>query len=80
MERSQVEVDRLYDTTVIEADILQTGATTSSTGGKNFISRDTINNVLQSGFVNESILEAESTWAKIETSNPDGEFLGPFHV
>jgi ABC-type antimicrobial peptide transport system permease subunit len=78
MERSQVEVDHLYETTVIEADILQTGSTTS--GGKDFISRDTIDNVLQSGFVNESFLEAESTWAKIETINPEGEFPGPFQV
>lgn len=76
--RSQVEVDRLYDTTVIEADILQTGSTTS--GAKNFISRETIDRVLNSGFVNESFLEAESTWVKIETSNPEGEFLGPFQV
>jgi ABC-type antimicrobial peptide transport system permease subunit len=80
MERSQVVVDRLYDTTVIEADILQTGSTTSSTGGKDFISRETIDGVLNSGFVNESILEAESTWAKIEINDSKGKFPGSFAV
>jgi hypothetical protein len=78
MERSRMEIDRLYDTTVIEADILQTGSTTSSTGGKDFISRRTIDSVLNSGFVKKSVLEAESTWANIETS--EDRFPGIFPV
>jgi ABC-type antimicrobial peptide transport system permease subunit len=76
--RSQVEVDHLYETTAIEADILQTGSTTS--GAKDFITRDTIDDVLNSGFVNESFLEAESTWAKIEINDSEGKFPGSFPV
>ena len=78
MERSRMEIDRLYDTTVIEADILQSSSTTSSSGGKDFISRRTIDSVLNSGFVKNSVLEAESTWANIETSKD--KFPGIFHV
>lgn len=80
MDRSQKEIDRLYNTTEIEADILKTGSTTSSSGGEDFISRQIINSVFTSGFVNESILEAETTWVKIETLESEGEFSGKFAV
>lgn len=80
MERSQMEIDRLYDTTVIEADILQTSSTTSSTGGTTFISRRAIDSVLNSGFVKESVLEAESVWSKIEINDPQNKFPGAFRV
>jgi len=80
MDRSQKEIDHLYNTTEIEADILKTGSTTSSSGGEDFIPRRIIDSVFTSGFVNESILEAETTWVKIETLEPEGEFSGEFAV
>ena len=80
MERSRKEIDHLYATTVIEADILKTNSTTSSTGGKDFISREIIDSVLSSGFVKKSILEAEFTWLKIETNNSKDKFPGKFAV
>ena len=78
MQRSRMEIDRLFDTTVIEADILKSSSTTSSLGAKDFISRRTIDSVLNSGFVKKSVLEAESTWANIETS--EDKFPGTFKV
>jgi len=76
--RSRVEVNQLYDTTVIEADILR-NSTASSTGGKNYISRETIDRVLNSGFVKTSVLEATSTWTKIEINDSE-KFYGSFPV
>ena len=80
MDRSRKEIDHLYDTTVIDADILKTNSTTSSTDGKDFISREIIDSVLTSGFVNKSILEAESTWVEIETIDSKDKFPGKFAV
>jgi hypothetical protein len=70
MERSQMEVDRLFDTTVVEADIMlasPSGATTDETpGGKTgFAYLNTVESVLDSGFVQSSILEADTVWSKI---------------
>ena len=70
MERSQLEVDRLYDTTVVEADIVL--ADPSSSGGDmpgrgtGFVYLKTIDSVLNSGFVQSSVLEADTAWFKIK--------------
>jgi len=69
MARSRLEVERLYDTTVIEADILRNSTTASA--GTGYISRATIDRVLDSGFVETSVLEAVSAWTKIETPAAD---------
>jgi hypothetical protein len=74
IEHSQMEIDRLYDTTVIKADILQTSSTASSAEGTTFISRRAIDSMLNSGFVKESVLEAESVWTKIETNDSEDKF------
>lgn len=68
--RSRIQVDQLYDTTVIEADILR-NSTASSVGGRDFLSRETIDRVLHSGFVETSVLEAVSVWTKIENPAAD---------
>jgi ABC-type lipoprotein release transport system permease subunit len=78
IERSLVEVDRLYDTIVIDADILR-NSTISSAGGRDHISRETIDLVLNSGFVKTSMLEATSTWTKIETDDSE-KLYGSFPV
>ena len=78
MERSQLEVDKLYDTTVVEADILRTNSSSSSETG--FIYIQTVNNILDSGFVTSSVLEADTTWSKIEKLEPQDVLTGKFPV
>lgn len=80
MDRSRKEIDQLYDTTVIEADILKTNSSTSSTDGKDFISREAIDRVMSSGFVRESILEAESNWINIEKIDTKDKYPGKYAV
>lgn len=70
MERSRTEVDRLYDTTVVQADILLADPTRSSTEetptkGSGFVYQKTIDSVMNSGFVKSSALEADITWREI---------------
>ena len=70
MERSRIEVDRLYDTTVVQADIiladpLRSSSEELSTKGNGFVYRKTIDGVLNSGFVISRSLEADITWPEI---------------
>jgi ABC-type antimicrobial peptide transport system permease subunit len=70
MERSRIEVDRLYDTTVLQADIILADSLKSSseelnTKGNGFVYQKTIDSVLNSGFVISSTLEADITWPEI---------------
>jgi hypothetical protein len=70
MERSRIQIDRLYDTTVIAADIILADTTTLSTEetptkGWGFVYPKTIESVLNSGFVKSSALEADVTWREI---------------
>jgi hypothetical protein len=85
MERSRLEVDRLYDTTVVEADILladpsaeQTGETPG--GGTGFVYLNTVNSILESGFVESSVLEADTVWFKIKNLISRDVFPGNFPV
>lgn len=78
MESSQLEVDKLYDTTIVEADILQTSYLTFGKTG--FIYMQTVNNILDSGFVTGSVLEADTTWSKIEKMETQEVFAGKFPV
>jgi ABC-type lipoprotein release transport system permease subunit len=83
MERSRLEVDRLYDTTVVEADIFPANTSSGSTGagaGTGFVYRKTINSVLDSGFVKNSVLEADTAWFKIERLDSQDKFTGHFPV
>jgi hypothetical protein len=77
MERSQLEVNRLYDTTVVEADIVPADP---SAAGTTFIYLKTIDSVLNSGFVKSSVLEAETDWFKIEKLDSQDVFPGKFPV
>jgi hypothetical protein len=70
MERSRIQVDRLYDTTVVQADIILADPTRLSTEetptkGSGFVYQKTIDSVLNSGFVKSSALEADITWPEI---------------
>ena len=85
MERSRLEVERLYDTTVVEADIVPTDPSAASTGaapgrGTGFVYLDTIDSVLNSGFVQSSVLEADTAWFKIKNLVSRDVFPGNFPV
>jgi ABC-type antimicrobial peptide transport system permease subunit len=85
MERSQMEVDQLYDTTVVEADIVLADPSVKSnegtTGvGSGIVYLKTIESVLNSDFVKSSILEADTTWFKIVKQDPQEAFPGYYPV
>ena len=85
MERSRLEIDRLYDTTVVGADIvladtsadLPTDALTKGTG---FVYLKTIDSVLASSFVKSSLLEADAVWPKIGKLDSPETITGNFPV
>ncbi len=78
MQRNQAEIDHLYDTTVVEADILPADPSaappqTTVPHGNGFIYRNTVNSILDSGYVISSTLEADTLWSKIqETGSQTG--------
>lgn len=81
MERSRTEIDRLYDTTVVKADIVPadtsavpTGATRPS--GNGFVYLTTINSIIDSGFVKSTILEADTVWFRIQTFDTQEQWIG----
>lgn len=80
IEHSRREVDRLYDTTAVEADILQTNSAISTTAGSGFVFRKTIDRALSSGFVQDSVLEADTSWFKVEKQVSQAAFTGTFPV
>ncbi len=85
MELSQLEVERLYNTTVVEADIIPTDPFAASTGatpgrGTGFVYLKTIESILNSGFVKSSVLEADTAWYKIKNLDSQDVFPGNFPV
>lgn len=73
IQRSQTEIDRLYDTTVIEADIIKADpAAQPMTGsyptGSGFVYLNTVISVQNSGAVIGSALEAETVWPRIQAA------------
>ncbi len=85
IERSQTQVDRLYDTTVVKADILiDDPRVLSSKGtlsyGTGFIYPKTIDSVVSSGFVISSVLEADTNWPEISQLDSSNPVAGYFPV
>ncbi|MCX6038870.1 MAG: ABC transporter permease, partial [Chloroflexi bacterium] len=85
MERSQLEVERLYDTTVVQADIIPVDPSARSSGettgtGTGFVYLNAVNSVLDSGFVVSSVLEADTVWFKIVKLDPQDAFPGRYPV
>jgi len=85
MERSRIEVDRLYDTTVVTADISPVDPPSSSIDenipkGSGFVYQKTIDGVLNSGFVTSYALEADITWSEIRNLDTSETFVGYFPV
>ena len=71
IEKNRAEVNRLYDTTVVEADILQKNAGVGFAQGYGLVSQDTVEKVLRSGYVQSAYLVAAST--RIYTNETSGE-------
>ncbi len=85
IERSRIQVDRLYDTTVVQADVLLADTTRLSTEetptkGSGFIYQKTIQSVMNSGFVKSSALEADITWPEIGNFDTPETIVGFFPV
>ena len=85
IERSQMEVDALYDTTVVQADILPADSSTGSSGEtsgvrQGFVSLQTIQSVLDSGFVGGSVLEADIVWSTITKLDSQDAIAGNIQV
>jgi ABC-type antimicrobial peptide transport system permease subunit len=85
MERSHAEIDRLYDTTVVKADLvpadpLAVPSEASISAGQGFVYLTTIDNILNSGFVKSSILEADTNWFRIQTLDNQDKWMGPTRV
>lgn len=76
MENSRFEVDHLYNTTEVEADLLKTSSTTRdmTNMGDGFIYRTTIDDVLASGYVKRSMLEADTVWFRMKRVDSSREF------
>jgi ABC-type lipoprotein release transport system permease subunit len=85
MDRSRVEVEWLYDTTVVQADIIladpiSKSTTETPTKGSGFVYQKTIDSVLNSGFVISSSLEADITWMEIGNFETPETIIGRFPV
>ncbi len=70
MERNEAELDRLYRTTQIEAEIVPSSSYSVIYGG--FIRRRTINTILRSGFVQSAYLEAEVVTPLVAATDENG--------
>jgi len=68
LKSSRLEVDHLYNTAEVEADLLKTSSTTKDINdiGDGFIYRTTIDDVLASGYVKASMLEADTVWFRMK--------------
>lgn len=81
MQRSQAEIDRLYANTVVEADILPADPSASQPlgsvpHGNGFVYLNTVNSVLDSGYVISNNLEAETLWSKIQATGSQASLTG----
>ncbi|PKO08810.1 MAG: hypothetical protein CVU40_13490 [Chloroflexi bacterium HGW-Chloroflexi-2] len=75
MENSRLEVDHLYDSSEVEANLLKTSSTTReiTNMGDGVIYRKTIDDVLASDFVKRSMLEADTTWFRMKKEGSSRE-------
>ena len=54
-ERSQAEADRLYETTVVEAEIVKSNPSVTVSGAENIINKSTVDAILETGLVQDVI-------------------------
>ena len=57
-ERSQAEADRLYETTVVEAEIVKSNPSVTVSGAENIINKSTVDAILETGLVQDVYLES----------------------
>ena len=58
-ERSQAEADRLYETTVVEAEIVKSNPSVTVSGAENIINKSTVDAILETGLVQDVYLESQ---------------------
>jgi hypothetical protein len=85
MERSRIQINRLFDTTVVDADIMLADPTVFANkgtvyNGTGFIYQKAIDGVLNSGFVISSSLEADVIWPEIGKPDSSKTLTGIFWV
>lgn len=85
LERSRAEVDRLYDTTIVEADIVKADPSAEPpigtiASGSGVVYLKTVDGVLNSGYMIGSVLESDTIWDTLETLDSHEVFTGPYLV
>ena len=73
IDRNQAEVDRLYNTTVVQAEILYKNPDVSSSLGYGVFRKDVVEGVQRSGFVESAYLEAIAQRPQIGGINGENE-------
>lgn len=76
-ERSQAQADRLYETTVVEAEIVQSNPSVTVSSNQNIIREYTVNDILKTGLVQDVYLESELKYtfiAPYATEDSDLEY------
>ena len=76
-ERSQAEADRLYETTVVEAEIVKSNPSVTVSGAENIINKSTVDAILETGLVQDVYLESQlgySCVAPFAEDNADMEY------
>ena len=76
-ERSQAEADRLYETTVVEAEIVKSNPSVTVSGAENIINKSTVDAILETGLVQDVYLESRlghSFVAPFAADNADMEY------
>jgi ABC-type antimicrobial peptide transport system permease subunit len=85
MERTRIEVNKLYDNTVVSADVVLADPSAEPTGGTltagyGFVYLQTVEGILNSGFVKSSVLEADTNWVSIQKVDSQESSTGFFPV
>ena len=76
IDRSEAEIDRLYNTTYVNARIVQRNPDAIVRGRSgDIIARKTIDAILESGFAQDIYFEASFPWAMVMPIEEDGSFL-----
>jgi ABC-type antimicrobial peptide transport system permease subunit len=67
MEKDRAEVNRLYSSTTVEADVVEAGS--GFYGGGGFVSKNTVEQLLASGFIKSAYLEATTSIIQMNQDN-----------
>lgn len=70
IEQNTMELDRLYITQTVEGEIIRSNSSVSTSGG-GYISREVVDTIIASGFVQRAHLEAASRWTLFDIETDD---------